>query len=72
MKVNGSSLNNFQANFLKELMGDVFMTDVRAEAIFNKVCLKYKIKVDEVLEVINKDFAVRNAEFKKEIETQGA
>lgn len=65
MKINGTILNNFQSNFVKELMGDVYMTDVRAESAFLKLCSKYDVDASSVLESINKNFAVKNAALKK-------
>lgn len=65
MKVGETTLNTFQANFLKELMGDNVMPDVRAEATFLKVCAKYSVDAKALVEVVNRDFAVRNAEFNR-------
>jgi len=74
MKINGTTLNSFQANFLKDLMGDTFlkdlmgdtfMTDVRAEVQLSKVCAKYQVSVTNLLEAVNADFLKRNDEFKR-------
>jgi hypothetical protein len=64
MRVNGVTLNNLQSNFLKEILGDTFMGDVRAEAILVKTSAKYGVDLVAVLEAINKNFATTNAEFK--------
>lgn len=64
MKINQTVLNSFQNSFLKELMGDVFMTDVRAEATFLKICAKYDVDTSALLEAANKRFLIKNAEFK--------
>lgn len=65
MKFNGKLLNSLQSNFIKELMGDNYMTDVRAEAVLNKICSKYDVDSTAVLEAINKNFSAKNAELKK-------
>lgn len=65
MQVQGIKLNNFQSNFIKELMGDSYMGDVRAEALLLRICTKYEVSAVELLETINKKFAVKNAEFKR-------
>lgn len=64
MKVDGIILNSFQANFVKELMGDVFMPDVRAEAMLTKICAKYSVSMADLVTTINKSFEKKNAEFK--------
>ena len=46
-------------------MGDVFMTDVRAEANLLRVCTKYDVDVDALLVAAGAKFAQRHAEFKK-------
>lgn len=65
MQVGGIKLNTFQENFVKELMGDVFMSDSRAEAILTKACKKYNVDVPAFLDAISKNFERDNAEFKK-------
>lgn len=65
MKVNGIVLNSFQANFIKELMGDVFMTDVRAEAQLSHLGAKYGVDVVAMLTAASAPFTKKNEEFKK-------
>jgi len=65
MRINGVTLNNFQTNFVKELMNDTHATDVRAEVHFTKVCAKYGVRTDVLLEAVNKEFNLKNQEFKK-------
>lgn len=65
MKINGTKLNNFKSNFLKELMGDPGMSDARAEIIVNKLAAKYDVDFLEVTAVAAKRWEVKNAEFKR-------
>lgn len=65
MQFNGTKLNTYQANFLKELMGDILMSDTRASAILAKTCAKYDVDSTALIEAVNKNFAVKNAAFKK-------
>lgn len=65
MKVNGKVLSSFQANLIKELMGDVFMTDTRAEAQLAKIEKKYGADVGAMLDVAAAPFEKKHAEFKK-------
>lgn len=65
MKVNGVVLNNHQANFIKELMGDVFMPDTRAEAQLAKLTLKYDVDLAAMLTAANVRFKEKNDALKK-------
>lgn len=65
MRVGGVQLNAFQTNFIKELMGDLYMTDTRAEATLGKICHKYDVDASALLVVANERWAVKNAEFKR-------
>ena len=71
MKVGNLTLNAFQTNFIKELMGDPFMTDVRAEAHLAKLSLKYDVDVAAMLTSANVKFKAKNDEFKK-LEASGS
>jgi len=65
MKVNGKVLTAFQANFVKELMGDPVMADARAEAQLAKLQGKYGADILGMIEAASAPFEKRNAEFKK-------
>lgn len=52
MKVNGTVLDNRQENFIKELMGDVYMPDARAESLLARTCAKYKIDPSAVVQAV--------------------
>lgn len=65
MKVNGKQLNSYQANFIKELMGETFMSEVRASTKFGQVCAKYDVDIEALLEAINKNFLIKNKQFKE-------
>lgn len=65
MRVNGVTLSAFQTNFVKELLGDTFMTDTRAEATLAKLTGKYGINALAMIEAASKPWEAKNAEFKK-------
>lgn len=65
MKVNGKVLNSFQTNFLKDLMGDTFMTDTRAEANLSRLASKYNVDVAAMVEAAAAPYEKKHAEFKK-------
>lgn len=65
MKVGNLTLNNFQKNFVKELMGDVFMADTRAEARLAVLCAKYDVDAEAMLVAANVRFQHKNEERKK-------
>lgn len=53
MKVKETQLTNLQANFVKELMGDPYMTDTRAEATLLKLCSKFDIEPSAVAKLVD-------------------
>ncbi len=65
MRVNGVQLTNFQSNFIKELMGDVFMTDTRAEALVAQISTKYGVNVGAMLNTAAEGWVAKNTEFKR-------
>lgn len=65
MRIGGVQLNSFQANVIKDLLGEPSMTDIRAEDMFTSKCKRHGIDVVAVLEAINKNYAVKQVEFEK-------
>jgi hypothetical protein len=65
MRVNGVKLNSFQIMFAKDLMGDLYMSDTRAESRLTNLGAKYGVDVVELLQTASKTWEAKNAEFKK-------
>lgn len=47
-----TKLTTFQLNFLKELMGDTYMSDIRATTILSVVCTKFGVNPDKILDAV--------------------
>lgn len=65
MRIGDHTLNAFQSNFLKTLMGEPYMSDVRFQNHLTKVCSKFDVDLGALLTAVNKNFAPKNEEFKK-------
>lgn len=65
MKVNNVVINSFQANFVKELMGDAYMTDSRAEVQLAKVATKFGVDALAMLNIASAAYDKKHAEFKR-------
>lgn len=65
MKVGNKVLNNVQSNFVKELMGDVYMTDTRAQAQLDHLSKKYDADIGGMLDAATASWSKKNAEFKR-------
>lgn len=65
MNYQGKKLNNVQVNFVKELMGDIYMTDTRAQAQLDRISKKYDANIVGMLETATTPWTKKNDEFKK-------
>lgn len=65
MRIGNVEVNSYQANFLKELMGEPYMNQVRLESRLMNIVNRYDVDLEAFLEAINKNFGPKNEAFKK-------